>query len=410
MTTFISNSTFGRHLLRTVYETAGQYFTIQLLNVPPGATGDRTTWTWAANWRQYAIPGAYSSGADALNMLSTGVGDGVVGLWEEATSPAPGAYYDDRTSGTPYMGYTNNALNGLEFSHIAVFTMQGNSPVTDPTTLPDTNLSFIYAYAVTGEDPGTLASGSRFYNFLSPGYISFSSYQNFAGAVAAQEAIILDLLSGTNQYTFPFISGSTVFKSGETFQTEKVYYFNKATDIYITTVHRAALEISPTRPVVTFLAEALNVTGATPDFEDGWTGWSPYRINRYAFATAEDHYTYEEKQDSFVIDLGLYLPEYAGQFYEEVWTGIEVALQTPCEFVFTAPAAGSYTFTHIAVFINEGSAAPTQGSSYTYSNTDRLVGVIALPSSVTMTTSSAARAYPFNFGVMYAPSHTSQIY
>lgn len=406
MTTFIPNSTFGRHALRTALESRGSYVTIQFLNVPVSTPGDRSTWTWASNWSQYAIAGAYSSGADALQLLSTGSGTGVITLWEAATSPAPGAYYSDTVFGTPLVGYTNNGLTDIAFTHVAVFTMQSDIPITNPATqLNDANLALVFPYSYPTESAATLPAGERFYNFVGGGPLNCSSYATFDDWVNADEAITLDIIEGTGVYTAPYTNASYIFSlDAETLGYG--YYNNTQNKSYFNTLQQYLLEISSTRSNATFLAEALNVTGSEPDFEAGWTGWSTYRINRYAFATTETHYKYETKEGSWIFDLGLIDPELSGTTLESIWTADQVSFKDPCEFVFTAPSTSSYTFTHIAVFINEGSSAPQQGIAYTYTDTDRFVGIIKLPTSVTMTTSSTARAYPFNFGVMFQPQLT----
>lgn len=405
MTTFIPNSSFSRHALRTALESRGAYITIQFLNVPEATPGDRSTWTWANNWGLYAIPGAYSSGLDALQLLSTGGGTGVLELWAEATSPDPGAYYANTIYGTPLVGYTNNGLSDITFTHVAVFTMQTDSPVTDPeTALSDEFLAYVYPYNKDTEAADTLPAGERYYNFIG-GALHESNFASFDDWVDADEAITLDIINSGGLYTYPYLNSSYIFKIGDEF-VGYGYYNNTQTKQYFNTLHQYLLEISGTRTNATFLAELLNVTGTEPDFDAGWSGWETYRINRYAFTAAETAYKYENKEGSWLLDLGLIDPELSGTYLETVWTGQQVSFLNPCEFVFTAPTSSSYTFTHIAIFINEGSSAPQQGTTYTYTDTDRFVGVIAVPSSVTMTTSSTARAYPFNLAVMYQPTST----
>lgn len=407
MTYFVPNSTFGRHALRTALESRGSYITIQLLNVPAATPGDRSTWTWANNWRQYAIAGAYSSGSDALDLLSVGSGSGVITLWEVATSPDPGAYYDDGVYGSPQAGYTNTSLTDLEFTHIAVFTMQTNVPVTTPATaLSDDYLAFVFPYDSSGEDPVLLPAGQRFYDFIGEGNLNCSSYPEFSDWVAADEAITIDSITSGGLYTYPYVNSSIIFNIVDDSNVDYGYYNNTQQKAYFRTLRDYLLELNSTRTHATFLAELLDVTGTEPDFETGWSGWSSYRINHYAFATTENSYKYEEKQGSWLLDLGLVDPAYSGDYVEITWTGEYTSFKNPCEFVISAPTSGSFTFTHIAVFINEGAAAPQQGTSYTYSDTDRFVGVIKLPTGVTMTTSSTARAYPFNFGLMFQPQAT----
>lgn len=405
MTTFIPNSTFGRHALRTAMESRGSYITIQFLNVPDSTPGDRSTWTWADNWGQYAIPGAYSSGVDALQLLSTGSGPGVITLWTPSDSPDPGAYYDDTIYGSPLAGYTNNGLSDITFTHVAVFTMQTDFPVTTPTVaLSDDFLAFVYPYNQGTETAEVLPAGERYYNIIG-NTLSCSNFASFADWVDADEAITLDVITGGGAYTPPYLTASYITKI-EDLSLGAAYYNNTETKQYFNTLHEYLQELSPTRSNTTFFAELLNVTGAEPGFDTGWTGWQSYRINRYAFATAETAYKYENKQGSWVFDLGLIDPAQSGTYIESIWNGQQVSFLNPCEFVFSAPDAGSYTFTHIAIFINEGTSAPQPGTSYTYTDTDRFAGVIKLASGVTMTTSSTARAYPFNFGLIYQPAVT----
>ena len=409
MTTFIPSSTFGRNALRKALESNGSYVALQFLNVPTSTPGDRNTWTWSDNWSQYAIPGVYTAGVNALNLTSTGTGNGVITLWEEATSPAAGAYYDERPSEIPAVTYMNSSLDDITFTHLAVFTMQSGAAVNQPSLeLTDANLAVVYPYNTETEEPETLAFQDLYYNAFLKGAINCSVYPSFAAWVAADEATQLDFFEDPPVYTSPYATQTFISEIEATILTTS-YYTKAPTSAYLSTLQQSVLEVNSALGAPAFFAELLNVTSTEPDFEEGWDGWSVYRINRYSYVSATNNSIYESKEDSWLFDLGLIDPEQTGIYAEITWTGEQLNLKTPVDFLFNAPASGSYTYTHIAVFINEGSPALAQGSTYTYTNTDRFIGVIKLPASVTMSVGSTSRAYPFNLGVMFQPEFSTEI-
>lgn len=153
----------------------------------------------------------------------------------------------------------------------------------------------------------------------------------------------------------------------------------------------------PEFSTASLIAEALNVTGTEPDFEEAWTSWQTYRINRYSVVTLPTTYKYEN-QSAF------YDTTFMGETFRTTWYGESISMQDPVEFVFAPPSSGSYTYNTIAVFLNPTNLLPLQGENITYPNLDNFIGVIKLDSAVTLTTGSTARLYPFNIQFMLNPN------
>jgi len=384
---FIPNSTFGRYGLRQLYESRNTYLVVQLLNVPTSVSGDRSTWTWNGNWSNYVVAGAFSGTGGSLNLLSSGASPpSSITLYEEATSAFSGAYYaGEYVADSRYLRIYNNTAFGVQFTHAAFFVMQPSAASFSSMTNLNESLIFVRPFNTTTEGGTQIdAFSSKFFPFSRVsgfGGTSYTTADSFESWVNADKARLQN-----PAYTAPY-PGS--FYAG--------YSQNKQTSPYMADAYNTLLGVNTTNTDTTFLAELLNVTSTEPDFEEGWNGWSTYRINRYSAATVTPNITYATKQDSYVVNFG-------GTDYTVTWTGLQAQLATPLEFIITKPAAGSFTFTHIAVFVNEIDIPPATGTTYNYPDTDKFVGVIKLPSSVTMTTTSINRAYPFNFAFMYQPS------
>ena len=166
---------------------------------------------------------------------------------------------------------------------------------------------------------------------------------------------------------------------------------------YLQQGYRNLLLKGPEYPNASLIAQALNITGAEPDFETGWAGWQTYRINRYSVATLPTTYKYESQSAFYDIS-------FFGDNARFTWSGESISMQYPVEFVFAAPSAGSYTYNAIAVFLNPTNLSPLQGDTITYPNFDNFVGVIKLDTAITLTTGSTARVYPFNVQFMLNPN------
>lgn len=382
---FIANSTFGRYGLEQLYQSRNTNLVVQLLYVLPSVSGDRSTWTWNDNWSNYVVAGAFSGTGGSLNLLTGGASPpSSITLYEEATSAFSGAYYaGEYIADSRYVRIYNNTAFGVQFTHAAFFVMQPSAASFSSMTNLNESLIFVRPFDTTTEGGTQIdAYGSKYFPFANEdgyGGTAFTTADSFEGWVADDEAFV------TQPYTAPY-PGS--FYAG--------YSQNKQTSPYMGDAYNNLLGVNTINTDTTFLAELLNVTGAEPDFEEGWSGWSTYRINRYTAATVTPNLTYTSKQHSYIIEFG-------GTDYEITWTGLQAQLANPLELIVNKPTAGSFTFTHIAVFANEIDIPPAAGTVYTYTDTDKLVGVIKLPSSVTMTTTSTARAYPFNFAFMYRP-------
>lgn len=397
MTSFIPCSTFGRYALEQTFQSRNTYLVVQLLNVPTGVTGDRSTWTWADNWKNYVVTGAYSGTGGGLNLLTQGASPPQsLANYEEATSPWPGAYYAG-DSALLYARMYNTTIFQYAFTHIAIFSMQSSTATFDPNAnLIGDSLLAVQPY-IPAQTLTLLNGGSSVYVYLGPadysGLLAWTAATDFQDWVDRDELYNIDFWD-TGTYTDPYPG----LYSSDT----SVYRQNKYPLSYFTDVYKTVLGFSAGDTAATFLAELLNVTGAEPAFEDGWSGWSTYRINRYSVASVPTTYTYASRNTSYILDI-------FGDNYDVDWAGEELRFTTPVEFVVNAPAGGSYTFTHIAVFANEIDTPPPDGTVYTYSNVNKFVGVIKLATAVTMTTSSTRRAYPFNFSFMYNALNTVEL-
>jgi len=386
---FIPSSPFGTYGLRQLLESRGTYIAVQLLNVPEAAPGDRTTWTWTTNWSQYAVAGAFSGTGGNLNISSQGASPPAsIATYDPATSAWPGAYYDTDylTNGRVYM--YNGSVNTYTYTHVAVFVMQQNAATLASLQFTDQSLlkvGYVPNYATTPSLPATATLApynAKLFGFALP---------DSGGGASLTIAEGWD--SWINYYEYWDVNYATLSAPYPVLSTNG-YNGNKETSPPFLPSYKALLGITDQDNTTSFLAELLNVTSTEPDFGDGWYSWSTYRINRYSTAAIVPtgyNYTAREYANEYV---------FSGVTYEDYMAGTEISYKNYTEFIFTPPAAGSFTFTHIAVFVNEAEVPPQQGSTYTYADTTKLVGVIKLPASVTMTTSSAARAYPFRFSYL----------
>lgn len=390
---FLPSSPFGVYGLQQLLESRGTYIAVQLLNVPEAAPGNRSTWTWTANWSQYAIAGAFSGTGGNLDVRTQGASPpSAVAVYEEATSAFPGAYYDTDYSypGNGYVYMYNASNNTYTYTHVAVFVMQQNAATLNSIQFSDQSLLTVeYPYDYETEQPttGTLLPGyANLFGFALPdfsGGASVTIAEGWDGWLADDQQRIGDLATFTAPYPIPYTTA---------------YRANRQETPALLSNYKALLGVTDQDGITSFLAELLNVTGAEPDFEEGWTGWSTYRINRYSVASVSPNYTYTPREHS-------YIEEYEGIDYLIEFAGTEVSQTNYTEFIFIPPAAGSFTFTHIAVFVNEVDAAPQQGSTYTYPDENKLVGVIKLPTSVTMSSTSEQRGFPFQFSFMGPPDY-----
>lgn len=404
MPTFLPYSGFGRKCLRNTFESEGTHLFGYLLNVPVDTPGDRSTWTWSANWKNFRIPGIRSGlGSTSISFLSQGdaTPQDVV-LFEPYTSVAPGAYYTEGSSSDNIFTYfLNNTGSAITFTHVAWFINQSGVTVLDPDSpTADNSLILVQIF-----NPNVTSSTLNEGQYL---YVRFDTQQNFGGAiythydsfesfVAADEATIIDIVDGTNLYLPPYPTLGLSF-------VERAFSANTKLQAYFTQTYSRLLGSSVTIGQPGFIAEALNVTDTEPDFDADWTAWSTYRVNRYATNTVDLRYKHEQKQDTYSV----FDPFFDGTFTIN-WQATQVSLLNNVEFLFTAPSSGSFTYTHIAVFLNTVEADPLQGSNYNYPDLDNFMGVIKLPASVTLSSGAVARAYPFNLSYIYNPFSTIEL-
>jgi hypothetical protein len=408
MVTFVPNSTFGRKTLRRVFESEAPGVSAWLLNVPSDTVGDRNTWTWADNWKNYRIESqyAYTTNGSVITLNSqSAVPPSTIELFEDGVNVSPGAYYVEGPGADNNNQYTyvyNTGTETITFTHYAVFVQeQPFSSLTYYATdvaSPRTNnyLAIVKPYDTDNEDPVTLGPGQAMYlyfNYFAPSSVgaSSSNFNSYSTLVEADEAYIIDALDETDLYSPPNPIGSAGSNS---------YNLNKSTSPFLLHAYENLLGFtSSTITTPRFLVELLNVTGSDPAFDLPWSAWSTSSINRFALASPEYEYAYNEETGFYTIDL-------FGDLFTVSFASDKIHFKENVEFVVTPPTSSSFTYTHLAVFLQPDATLPVNGQPYTHTDPDTFVGVIKLAASVTMTSTSTARAYPFNLGLVYNPELT----
>jgi len=381
---FLPTSTFGIYGLRQLQESRNIYVAAQLLYVDPSTPGDRTTWTWEANWSQYVIPGAFSGTGGSLNITTQGASPPATAtLYEEATSQFPGAY-TEFASAYPDGGFIymyNNSVTTYTYTHVAIFAMQGSLTNLSNIAMAEQSLYQItYPVEIPSLDPTTATldpyTGIKF--SVGSAYTLATSFSDWTARDEATTTF--------DPPPYPVIITPSIAR-------------NLSTSANVLDNYKTLMGITATDTTTSFLAELLNVTGTEPDFEAGWSGWSTYRINRYSTISFVPTYTYTPRTASYTVT-------FDGTDYAVTTSGTEVGYSNVTEFVFTPPEAGSYTFTHIAVFANEIDTPPQQNTVYTYTDTNKFIGVIKLDSGITVSSTDPNYAFPFKFTYMYEPDQT----
>jgi hypothetical protein len=403
MTTFVPNSTFGRKVLRSVFESENTYISGWLLNVPADAPGDRRTWTWKDNWKNYRVnsPYAYTTNVNVIDTNSRiDFAPSAISLFEDGVHVSPGAYYVEgpgKTNNNSRTYFFNTGTETITFTHFAIFVQESQFSSLRYVSTPDlerTNqyLAGVLSFGSNNEDPVTLGPGQVVYllfNSSTPGVSNglCGTYDSFASFVKADEDFYIDGI-----YENPHVSG----KSSDT-----NYYLNKPESPFFTESFNNALQLYGDVTTSGFLAELLNVTDTEPPFDAPWNAWETYTIDRFAVSVFDNEFNFTDEEDSYIESFSSEEEEFSVLVE---FKGTKVNLKETQEFVFGPPSSGSYTYTHVAVFLQPGVELPVQGSPYTHSDTDLFVGVIRLAAPITMTTTSTARAYPFNLGLVYNPA------
>jgi hypothetical protein len=408
MTTFVPNSTFGRKVLRSVFESENTFIAGWLLNVPADAPGDRRTWTWEDNWKNYRLETsfAYSTNVSVIDADSqSGDSPSAISLFEEGVHISPGAFYVEgpgKTSNNSRTYFVNSGTEAVTITHIAIFVQDSKFSnfryVSDPDA-ERTNqyLAGVLSYGFSDEDPVTLGPGQSLFLFFNASTPEFSrgkcgTYDSFASFVEADEDFIADRLNETNLYTAPHVSGNFA---------DTHYFLNRQESPFFVESFNNMLQLYDGVTTTGFFAELLNVTDYEPLFDAPWNDWEPYTVNRFAISVPDNELKYTGEEGSYIESFTSDEEEFSLLIELE---GTKVNLKNTQEFVFGPPSSGSYTYTHVAVFLQPGVELPLQGNPYTHSDTDLFVGVIRLAAPITMTTTSTARAYPFNLGLVYNPA------
>ena len=397
MPTFIGNSNFSRQALRNLFESPNSFMAAWALNVPVDTPGDRSTWTWAANWSQYRVPGLiHSIGETIMSFSSTGsLAPAEIDIRESYTHPSPGAYYQESPTSSGNIGTRifNNTGGDADFTHVALFVQQPNEIISPTATDTDTYMVAVVRMEES-EEPVTLINNNYIFidsirfSIFNPGAIN-TCYASFQDFVNTDEIEYLDEIEETDLYMYPKVFSSI---GNINMYTAKTSAFP-----YLTQGYKDLLRNRPEFSTASFIGEALNVTGTEPDFEEAWTSWQTYRINRYSVVTLPTTYKYENQS-------GFYDTTFMGETFRTTWSGESISMRDPVEFVFAPPSAGSYTYNSIAVFLNPTNLLPLEGQNITYPNLDNFIGVIQLDTPITLTVGDPARAYPFNIQLMLNPN------
>jgi hypothetical protein len=403
MTTFVPNSTFGRKVLHSVFESENTYISGWLLNVPADAPGDRRTWTWEDNWKNYRVnsPYAYTTNVNVIDTNSRiDFAPSAISLFEDGVHISPGAFYVEgpgKTDNNSRTYFFNTGTETITFTHYAIFVQESQFSSLRYVSNPDaerTNeyLAGVLSFGFSNEDSVALGPGQVMYLFFNSSTPGFSSgkcgtYDSFASFVKADEDFFAESI-----YETPHVSGN--------FQ-DTYYYLNRQESPFFIESFNNLLQLYEGVTTTGFFAELLNVTDYEPLFDAPWSDWEAYTINRFAISVPDNEFKFTGEEGSYVETVTFDEEEFS---LLVEFQGTKVNLKETQEFVFGPPSSGSYTYTHVAVFLQPGVELPVQGSPYTHSDTDLFVGVIRLAAPITMTTTSTARAYPFNLGLVYNPA------
>jgi hypothetical protein len=408
MTTFVPNSTFGRKVLQSVFEAEATRISGWLLNVPADAPGDRRTWTWEHNWKNYRVQNtlAYTTTTNVIDVDTRNVNSpSAITLFEEGVHISPGAFYVEgpgKTNNNSNTYFFNTGTETITFTHYAIFVQESQFSSLRYEENPNSEktneyLAGVLSFGFSDEDPATLGPGQAMYLFFNASTPESSSgkcgtYDSFASFVKADEDSFADVVNETNIYEPPRVTGK--IKTTD-------YYLNQQKSPFFTESFNNILQLYDGVTTTGFFAELLNVTDYEPLFDAPWSDWEPYTVSRFAISIPENGFKYTSEEDSYTESF-----TFGGQQFSVLidLKGTKINFRDSQEFVFGPPSSGSYTYTHVAVFLQPNVELPIQGSPYTHSDTDLFVGVIRLAAPITMTTTSTARAYPFNLGLVYNPA------
>jgi hypothetical protein len=407
MTTFVPNSTFGRKVLQSIFEGEGTRISGWLLNVPADAPGDRRTWTWEDNWKNYRVQNtlAYTTTTNVIDVDTRSVNSpSAITLFEEGVHISPGAFYVEgpgKTNNNSNTYFFNTGTETITFTHYAIFVQESQFSSLRYEENPNSERTNQYLAGVqpinSDESPFSLNPGTALYLFFTsptPGLSrgKCGTYDSFASFVQADEDYYADLLNEINLYVPPHVSGNS---------QDTYYYLNRQESPFFVESFNNLLQLYEGVTTTGFFAELLNVTDYEPLFDAPWSDWEAYTINRFAISVPNNEFKFTGEEGSYVETVTLDEEEFSLLLEFE---GTKVNFKETQEFVFGPPSSGSYTYTHVAVFLQPGVELPVQGNPYTHSDTDLFVGVIRLAAPITMTTTSTARAYPFNLGLVYNPA------
>jgi hypothetical protein len=323
---------------------------------------------------QYAIQPTtgYSRSELAFDSVSN-----LIEYYEAATAPIAGAYYNGVYFDGAYINITNTGSSALDITHVALVA---RSTVADTISAAvEGKVFFVFPTNLdndTGEEnPLALAVNQTL-------WMPFSAVDGFGGAVVGSGTSFKDYVDGVvAQLSDPAYDSSPLLETAAT----EAYSLRTPGTSWLPT----SMRLSILTPTITVLAVALNVTGSIPDFEELWDAWSTYSVKRYA--VTQFNVNLESFTDTAEIEIGGTPVGLLGTAGWRTTPGIE-ALVLP-------PSSSSFTYTHVAIFINDITSAPLPGSNFTPQSPTNFLGVIDVGGSVTLSSTGTIRAYPFQFHV-----------
>ena len=437
MTIFKPNSAFGRNALRSIYES--QRFSCQLLRVPNDLLPiNKDNWTWKDNWSKYiTTKPSFFGGAETMytgadNSLEvdsqpTTVTQNVsIDLYSGTGTTVVGAYYDLPPDNTdPYADMYNDMDSfGVEYTHCAIFINDDNlrrplirpenlEPPVDPSlienldyfedrfigTVPYNNNSFplqsvnseqfldVYFFKKLRPPEGPFSQKN-----FGPTFVLDKSFNDLIDTIILERNTLLD-----NDYpTIGLIPRSNLPYNAISKIHERIYK-----RLFLST----GPDVSDLTSPHTVLVELLNVTTTAPADDSPWSDWEEHRIKRYYISSVSGPYKYTPKERVFVEVIEDYY--YGTITITETYSGVEIATENPLDLTITPPTSGSFTFTHIAVFSTDRTTPLASGTTYVYPNTDKLIGVIDMEESITVSSTGGVNyVVPLTLSFVLGPKRT----
>jgi hypothetical protein len=166
--------------------------------------------------------------------------------------------------------------------------------------------------------------------------------------------------------------------------------------------------LNDSNPSHNLLVELLNVTTSAPADDSPWSDWEEHRIKRYYISSVSGPYGYTPRELVFVEIISDYY--YGTITITETYTGVEITTKDPWDLTITPPSSGSFTFTHVAVFSTDRTTPLPSGTTYVYPDEDKLLGVIDMEESVTVSSTDELNyVVPLKVSYVLGPKRTREV-